>query len=101
MAAYDTLDSLRAGRPFWGFHELAAERIRKAWNSRPRVGRGELIARLEQHQDVLECFFYPTFAELAASFRTECLELFNMTLDSACQWRQTMRKSLVSPGNPM
>lgn len=50
--------------------------------------RGELIARLERHPDVLEAFFYPVLAELASCFRTDHLELFKLTLDSTCQWRQ-------------
>ncbi len=51
-------------------------------------GRSELLARLEQHRDVLETFFYGVYAELALLFRTEHLELFQLKLDPACEWQQ-------------
>jgi len=50
--------------------------------------RDELLVRLEQHPDVIETFFYPVYAELAAHFRTDKLELFRLTLDPECQWNQ-------------
>lgn len=50
--------------------------------------RDELLVRLEQHPDVIETFFYTVYAELAAYFRSENLELFRLTLDPDCQWQQ-------------
>jgi hypothetical protein len=50
--------------------------------------RSELLIRLEQHQDVLETFFYSVFAELETHFRSGHLELFNLALDPECQWMQ-------------
>ena len=50
--------------------------------------KSELIARLEQHPDVMDTFFYPVLSELAASFRSEHLELFKLSLDPACEWNQ-------------
>jgi hypothetical protein len=67
--------------------------------------RSELIARLEQHRDVLETFFYSHWAEMASCFRTERLELFKFALDPTCEWSQTdpeilyfsRRENVVSP----
>ena len=56
--------------------------------------RSQLLARLEQHPDVVETFFYSQFSELATYFRSDHLELFKMSLDSTCQWRQADRKVL-------
>ena len=67
--------------------------------------KSELVARLEQHRDVLETFFYPLFSELASNFRSEHLELFKLSLDQECEWQQrddgvlyfTSRRILRSP----
>ena len=56
--------------------------------------RDELLARLEQHHDVVETFFYPIFAELEVFFRSESLELFRLVLDPACEWKQPDEKML-------
>jgi hypothetical protein len=40
--------------------------------------KSELVARLEQHTDVVDTFFYPVLAELASNFRSEHLELFRL-----------------------
>lgn len=56
--------------------------------------RSQLLARLEQHPDVIETFFYAQFSELAAYFRSDHLELFTMSLDRACQWKQADSKIL-------
>jgi hypothetical protein len=50
--------------------------------------RCALLLRLEQHPDVLETFFYSVYAEMASHFRSEDLELFQLTLDPRCQWKQ-------------
>lgn len=57
-------------------------------------GREELLARLEEHHDVIETFFYPIFAELEVYFRSERLELFRLILDPACQWEQPDQRML-------
>jgi hypothetical protein len=57
-------------------------------------GRSELLARLENHRDVLDTFFYSTFAELASHFRSAHLELFKLALDPHCQWNQIDGKVL-------
>ena len=57
-------------------------------------GRSELLFQLEQHRDVLETFFYPVFAELAAYFRSGDLELYKLALDPRCQWTQADRNVL-------
>jgi hypothetical protein len=57
-------------------------------------GRGELLARLEEHHDVIETFFYPIFAELEVYFRSERLELFSLNLDPTCEWKQPDDKIL-------
>jgi hypothetical protein len=51
-------------------------------------GRSELLARLEQHPDVIETFFYRVFAELALHFRSASLDLYELKLDPECQWNQ-------------
>ena len=56
--------------------------------------RSELIARLEEHPDVVDAFFYPAFFELASHFRSEHLELFKLSLDPACKWAQADEKVL-------
>lgn len=56
--------------------------------------KSQLIARLEQHPDVIETFFYAQFSELAGYFRSDHLELFKLSVDPTCQWRQTDPKVL-------
>ncbi len=56
--------------------------------------RDELLARLEKHPDVIDTFFYSVFSELEVYFRTERLELFRLTLDSTCEWKQPDPKVL-------
>jgi hypothetical protein len=56
--------------------------------------RSELLARLEQHPDVLDTFFYFVFAELASHFRCEHLELYKLALDSECEWEQADKEVL-------
>jgi hypothetical protein len=56
--------------------------------------RNELLMRLEQHPDVVENFFYPIFSELASHFRSDHLELFRLTLDPTCEWKQADDKVL-------
>jgi hypothetical protein len=60
--------------------------------------RSELLARLEKHPDVVDTFFYPIYSELASHFRSDQLELFRLTLDPKCGWKQTDAKVLyLSP----
>jgi len=56
--------------------------------------RSELLARLEQHPDVVDTFFYPVFSELASHFRSGQVELFKLALDPACEWKQSDDKVL-------
>jgi hypothetical protein len=56
--------------------------------------KGELIARLEQHPDVIDTFFYSVFSELAAYFRSAHLKLFKLDLDPTCEWQQPDDKVL-------
>jgi hypothetical protein len=58
-------------------------------------GASEILTRLEQHPDVAETFFYSVFSELADHFRSEHLELFKLTLDPTCQWKQADPKVLA------
>jgi len=51
--------------------------------------RSELIARLEQHPDVVDTFFFPVLSELASNFHSEHLELFKLSLDQECEWKQS------------
>jgi len=51
-------------------------------------GRSELLARLEQHPDLVETFFYHLYAELASYFRSDHLELHDLKLDPECEWKQ-------------
>jgi hypothetical protein len=51
-------------------------------------GRAELLARLEQHPDIVQTFFYPVFAELQQHFVVNDLELRSLSIDNACEWKQ-------------
>ena len=56
--------------------------------------RSELLARLEQHPDVVDAFFSSIFSDLASHFSSEHLELFKLQLDPACEWTQADDKVL-------
>lgn len=53
-----------------------------------------LLKRLDQHQDVLEVFFYSIWKSLESRFRTEELELVRYELGPDCGWEQLDPTSL-------